>query len=1161
MLSTQNEGISGKNKRELKDYPLNKLYVALKIILISSTLGMQSAFAVDLPSAGASCDGGTTTCLVTSSLGTDFTVTSDITSSTDAIDANGTVTGSTFTVNSGVSVTGGDTYAGLNFASGSSDNTVTNNGTISGGYGINFNGGSGFSVINNGMINGNVSSNLLSLGNMGSGFTLTNNEGATISGAHTVIETTTGASGAIINNAGTITSDDGSGAGVAIRLFGDNNTLNLNTSSVITGDVQLDVGKTNNILNLLGGTADTGTFSSYVNSRSINFLNIDAAGKTWNLTQAMPVMGTIHLKNGNVIVTGALSNAGTGNTTLDAGTSMQLGNGGTSGSLNDNVINNGTLTFNRSNDDTITGDISGTGSVVQAGSGIINLAGNGTWSGGTQVISGTLNAMGATNSLGSGAVSVTNGATLQLGDTPTFTNYYFSGHSLTLDTATLLMKGTQSRPLSGWVAYNFDSLTAPISLNNSTLDFEQSADAKLVFKGDVAASNSSSLNYIADSGVHSLAMDGDLTGTGTFSVNMSENNTGGSLKLAFNGAANNYTGTVSLNGDAYTVDVNTLLGQATWSISGAQTLNFNGANTHIINALSSSSDSIVNITDADTTLQLGAGTSNGVIGGAGNLVKYSTGILNLNAVNTYTGSTKVTGGSLDLGVENAIASSTSVELDTGSTLVLKNLNQLVQELSGAGSVTMGTGNLTVQSNVGSTFDGKLTGTGGLTKTGSGEFILSGTTSSVGATTVSAGNLHFSQNGTFNAASLLVSSGATAQLDSNAKIAATGNADIEGALNVALGGTTPKITAATATLGSGSSLNITGFSPAAATKASDLSAARAVILQTTGGITGDFTTVTGVPSSGVDYYFNDAKISADGNSYSVGSELAWTSGTALATGDFTLTNAGDTFNVDVALANETANGATWDGQSLTKKGAGDLTLSKANTYTGSTNVQAGTLTTGIAGAFARSSAVNVATGATLDLNNFSQTAQDLAGAGAITLGTGTLTAQNNNDTTFDGTITGTGGLTKTGTGTLTLSNAGNTVGAADITAGILHLTQTGTFSAASLLVDSGATAKLDSTAQITTAGNSTVNGTLDVSLGGSTPMITAADATLGGSSVLNVSGFTPVVATKASDLDAARSVIIQTTNGISGDFATVTGITASGVDYISNDAHKSADGKN
>lgn len=107
MLSTQHAVISNKRKRELKDYSLNKLYIALKIIIISSTIGMQNAYAVDLPSADAGCDTGTVTCTVTSALGTDFTVTSDITASVNAIDADATVTGSTFTVNNGISVIGG----------------------------------------------------------------------------------------------------------------------------------------------------------------------------------------------------------------------------------------------------------------------------------------------------------------------------------------------------------------------------------------------------------------------------------------------------------------------------------------------------------------------------------------------------------------------------------------------------------------------------------------------------------------------------------------------------------------------------------------------------------------------------------------------------------------------------------------------------------------------------------------------------------------------------------------------------------------------------------------------------------------------------------------------------------------------------------------------
>ncbi|MFS7253804.1 autotransporter outer membrane beta-barrel domain-containing protein [Rahnella rivi] len=1159
MLSTQHAVISNKRKRELKDYSLNKLYIALKIIIISSTIGMPNAYAVDLPSADAGCDTGTVTCTVTSALGTDFTVTSDITSSGDAIDADATVTGSTFIVNSGINVTGGTGASGFNFASGSSGNTITNNGTIQGDFGINFNEGSNFTVINNGLITSNSISNTdFALTNFGSGFTLTNNEGATISGYHTVIQGSASGNGVTINNAGAITPSLGTG-GVAIKLYGSNNILNLNTSSAITGDIQFDVNQVNNSINLLGGSLDTGTFSNYVNDNTVNLLNINAPGKTWDISGTLPVAGAIQLQSGNVVVTGSLSNSGSGGTTIANGASLQIGNGGLTGSLNDDVINNGTLTFNRAIASTFSGNINGNGSVVQAGSGITNLASIGTWSGGTQVTSGTLNGMGATDALGSGAISVTNGAILQLGDTSTFTNYNFSASGLSLEASTLRMYGSQATALPADVSYLFGNLTAPIALSNSTLQFDQFAAANIIFDGDINASNTSSLNYVADNGAHTLAMNGNLTGSGTFSINMSENNTPESLGLSFNGTANNYTGTMSLNGDAYIVDVNTPLGQASWSVTGPQTLNFNGANTHVVTALSSAANSIVNITDAGTTLQVGAGTVNGAIGGSGSLLKTSTGILALDGVNTYLGSTKISGGTINLGVADAIAASKSVEVDVNTTLGMKSFDQVLQDLTGAGTITMGSGDLTAQNTADTLFTGKISGTGDLIKTGTGVLTLSGLTNSVGATSVNAGTLHFAQIGDFATTGLTVNTGATAQLASTAQVVSTGATDIEGTLDVTLGGSTAKINSDTATLGSGSALSVTGFTPAAATKASDLSAARTVIIQTTNGITGDFATVTGLTPSGVDYYFNDAKLSADSKTYSLGSELAWTSGTAQATGNFTLTDAGDAFNVDVALGDETANGATWDGKSLTKLGAGNLTLSAANTYTGSTDIQAGTLTTGIDNAFATSSSVNVATGATLALNNFNQTAQDLTGAGAVTLGTGTLTAQNNNDTTFDGTLTGTGGITKTGTGTLTLSNSGNSVGAADIAAGILHLTQTGTFSAASLLVDTGATAQLDSNALIATTGTSTVNGTLDVTLGGSAPMLTAADTTLGSNAALTVTGFTPLAATKASDLNGARTVIIQTTGGITGDFATVSGITASDVDYIINSARKSADG--
>ena len=65
--------------------------------------------------------------------------------------------------------------------------------------------------------------------------------------------------------------------------------------------------------------------------------------------------------------------------------------------------------------------------------------------------------------------------------------------------------------------------------------------------------------------------------------------------------------------------------------------------------------------------------------------------------------------------------------------------------------------------------------------------------------------------------------------------------------------------------------------------------------------------------------------------------------------------------------------------------------------------------------------NVASGAVLDLNGFNETLGSLAGAGNVTLGSGTLTAGGNNaSTTYSGTISGSGGFNKAGSGTLLLT---------------------------------------------------------------------------------------------------------------------------------------------
>ncbi len=84
----------------------------------------------------------------------------------------------------------------------------------------------------------------------------------------------------------------------------------------------------------------------------------------------------------------------------------------------------------------------------------------------------------------------------------------------------------------------------------------------------------------------------------------------------------------------------------------------------------------------------------------------------------------------------------------------------------------------------------------------------------------------------------------------------------------------------------------------------------------------------------------------------------------------------------------AAGATWASP------AGS-TMPRRNRSPGATTISAGTLQLGAANRIANTSAVTVNAGATFNLNNFAETIGSLAGAGNVTLGTGTLTTGGNN----------------------------------------------------------------------------------------------------------------------------------------------------------------------
>jgi len=198
--------------------------------------------------------------------------------------------------------------------------------------------------------------------------------------------------------------------------------------------------------------------------------------------------------------------------------------------------------------------------------------------------------------------------------------------------------------------------------------------------------------------------------------------------------------------------------------------------------------------------------------------------------------------------------------------------------------------------------------------------------------------------------------------------------------------------------------------------------------------------------------------------------------------------------------------------LTKDGKGTLTLSATNTYSGTTTISAGTLI--VSGSLNDSTAVTVESGAKYTLGS-SDTVGSVAGAGAISLGSNTLTAGGDNTSTeVSGIISGTGALTKSGTGTLTLSGTNTYSGNTTISAGVLDISgqlNTGTYAGnianSGILIYSsdsdqtisgaisgtGALAKSGSSTLIL-SGKNTYSGTTTISKGTLTVTGTLSDST-------------------------------------------------------------------
>ena len=192
------------------------------------------------------------------------------------------------------------------------------------------------------------------------------------------------------------------------------------------------------------------------------------------------------------------------------------------------------------------------------------------------------------------------------------------------------------------------------------------------------------------------------------------------------------------------------------------------------------------------------------------------------------------------------------------------------------------------------------------------------------------------------------------------------------------------------------------------------------------------------------------------------------------------------------------------------GTQQVTFSGANTNSGTTTVNAGTLALGAANVLSPNSALTLNGGANLVLNNRNQVIASLAGAGNVSLGTGTLTTGGNNtSTTYSGVMSGAGGsLVKQGAGTLTLGGANTYLGGTTVTGGTLQigaanaLPTTGAVTLNGGTLGTGATTGFDQT-----AGGLSVSDSSTIALGAGAHTLTFSSfGTLGAGETLTITGW-------------------------------------------------------
>lgn len=641
------------------------------------------------------------------------------------------------------------------------------------------------------------------------------------------------------------------------------------------------------------------------------------------------------------------------------------------------------------------------------------------------------------------------------------------------------------------------AISAPVSLLSATSVEVDGPLATLAVSGTVSGATALSktgAGTLALSGANAAFTGNTTLSAGTLEVGHTQALGTGSLTVAANGA------TLRAGAASLAPANSVIIGSAVTATVGTQTNTFklagvvsdtsaNGALTKTGNGtliLASDATYAGLTTISAGALQLGDGAASGSVAGAilnngalvlnradfllalnssisgtGTLTQAGPGTSTLNAVNSFTGDTVVSGGTLVLGSALALQTSRLNYNNQGGSLsfgmqAAVTLGGLVgaQNLALGNDLTIAV-NLTVANGLANTYSGALSDGAAfgaaLTKTGVGTLTLTGASSYTGTTTVNAGTLALSTGGVINGGSVQINAGGTLTVNGGALTAS-------GTSNVAnnAGAVTFNISSGSATFNAGLNasgnanqnwlINATGGTLTAAS----MTLGRSALVNATEPAAG--ATATGL-------YINGAAVSVTGN-LNMGTATASNSAvsTRIDSGSLTvggtttigLNNGGRWSVLDVNggtfTSTDTLNGVFIGGplvgnaDLLIRAGTATVELIKlgqAGSGTSVINLTGGVLYVGSGGIVQNSAVLSVIklAGGVLGAKADWVSTVDMQIGTAAVQAADALNVPHN--ITLGGALTGAGVLTKTGAGVLTLNGVNTYTGVTLINAGTLN----------------------------------------------------------------------------------------------------------------------------